>query len=132
MGIKIRSDSGRTIVATTLFDTPVENSGIAVGDEIVAADGLRVDAQKLSFYIGNSQPGTLMKFLLSRNGSILNAEAILEKKPVFEYRMYKKENATFEEKALFESWLNSNWDKEGLRYEEYAPSPSEKPVFDYI
>jgi predicted metalloprotease with PDZ domain len=132
LGAKLRQDNGRTIVTTTLFDTPIENSGIAVGDEIIAVDDLRMDAQKVSFYIGNRQAGTPLRFLLSRNGSILEAKATLGKRPYFEYRIFKRESATFDEKALFQSWLGANWDKEELKYEEYAPSPVKKPALDYV
>src|SRR5208283_1483717 len=75
LGVKLSQDSGRTFVTTTLFDTPVENSGIAVGDEIIAVDGLRMDAQKLSFYVGNRRAGTPLRFLLSRSGSMLETIA---------------------------------------------------------
>ncbi|MHB8567807.1 MAG: M61 family metallopeptidase [Nitrososphaerales archaeon] len=38
LGMKVRSDGGRTVISTVLFETPAESAGIAAGDEVIAIE----------------------------------------------------------------------------------------------
>jgi len=131
LGLKARSESGRSMVSNVLFDSPAERSGICSGDELIAVDGIRIDASKLSFIVANKQRGEKVNLLLSRNGRVHSVEAIIGQRPIFEHRIQKKETATEEEKSLFRHWLVANWDDE-LRYVDYLQSPIRRQQFDYI
>ena len=67
----------------------------------------------------------------SRQGSLIQMEARLTKKPTLEYRISKKENAIEEERKLFRDWLGAEWAEE-IKYEDYPKSPTRTNVLDYI
>ncbi|HVB12172.1 MAG TPA: PDZ domain-containing protein [Nitrososphaerales archaeon] len=131
LGVKIRQESARLVVAGILSDNPAETSGLVVADEIIALDGLRMDSSKFSWYVTNRKPETPIKILVSRLGSLLELTAETTFKPLMEYRIAKRDQASDEEKKLFKSWLGVGWETE-IKYEDYPPSPSKKALFDYI
>jgi predicted metalloprotease with PDZ domain len=131
IGVKINSEPGRLVVANVLSDSPAQVCGLSPSDEIIAVDGLRMDGQRLSWYITNRKPETPVSILASRNGSLIEVTAETSLKPTMEYRINKLDSATSEQKLIFRNWLKENWDGE-IMYEEYSPSPSKKNLFDYI
>jgi predicted metalloprotease with PDZ domain len=122
LGLKLKTEGGRVLVDTVLSDTPASLDGIYVGDEIIAADGTRVDEKTLSFYIETRKPNTQVLLTLSRDSRIRETKVKLSEKPTFVYRIQKREKATSEQKRLFKKWLGEEWDVE-LKYEEWPASP---------
>jgi predicted metalloprotease with PDZ domain len=131
LGVKVRADGGRVAVASKLFNTPAEKSGIAAGDEIIALDNLRVDASTLPFYISNKKPGETIYITFSRDGYLETREAKLAEAPQFDTRIYKKDNATLEEKEQFKNWMLQDWDS-AIEYPEYLPSPARIRTLDFV
>lgn len=131
LGIKLKADSGKVIVATKLFSTPADECGLAAGDEIIAVDNLRTDYTTLPFYIANKQPREGVSILISRDGYLETLKASLGETPQIESRIYKKTKATEEEKNLFKHWMQEDWDRP-IEYPEYVPSPQRLKMLDYI
>jgi predicted metalloprotease with PDZ domain len=131
LGIKLKNENGRTIVSSRLFDTPAEYSGLSSGDEILGADGLRLDQQGLTFYVSNKVPDTLVRLTIARNGRIEELPVKLGEKPDLEYRVYKLDGATQEQKDLFAKWMKADWHEE-IKYPDYAPWPYRTQIFDYV
>jgi predicted metalloprotease with PDZ domain len=130
LGIRVKGSPSLT-VQTRLTGSPAERSDISAGDEIIATDGLRTDAQKLAFYIANRRPGTEVELTISRGGVLRVVGARLTSKPVFEYRITKRDSATDAEKQTFASWTLGNWD-DPIVYKEHRPSPMSYKAFDYL
>ncbi|MGI0080805.1 MAG: M61 family metallopeptidase, partial [Nitrososphaerales archaeon] len=131
LGVKLRTDGGRAVVVSKLFDTPAEASGLASGDEIVALDNLRMDMALISHYISHKNPGDIVRILISRDGYLETIEAKLGAAPLFEYRIYKSDTATQEQQNFFKAWMLAEWSLP-LDYIEYAPSPLKPKQFDYV
>jgi predicted metalloprotease with PDZ domain len=131
LGVKVKGDSGKIVVASKLFSTPAAECGIAAGDEIIALDNLRVDASTLGFYISNKKPGEKISILISRDGYLESLEATLAEAPQFDTRIYKKDNATPEEKELFEHWMLQDWDT-AIEYPDYVASPARIKTLDFV
>jgi predicted metalloprotease with PDZ domain len=131
LGIKLKPDGEKAIVASKLFSTPADKCGLASGDEIVAVDDLRMDSTTLPFYVGNKEPGNKVSILISRDGYLETLNASLEDMPQIESRIYKKTNASDEEKRQFKHWMLEEWDRP-LEYPDYVPSPQRPRLFDYI
>ncbi len=131
LGVKLRLESGRTFVANRLFDSPAESSGLSAGDEIIAADGMRVDQTNFEYYMSNKPPGSNVKITIARDGLLQELTSKLGTKLPFEHRIYKLEKATEEQKEIFKKWLIQDWDEE-ISYPEYAPSPLRKIALDYV
>jgi predicted metalloprotease with PDZ domain len=130
LGIRVKGAPTLTVV-TRLTGSPAEASDLSAGDEILATDGLRTDAQKLSFYIANRKPGTEVELTIARGGILRVVRTRLASKPVFEYRITKRQSASEAEKRTFASWALGDWD-EPLVYKEHRPSPVAFRVFDYL
>jgi len=130
LGIRVKGAPALT-VQTRLTGSPAEQSDISAGDEIIATDGLRTDAQKLAFYIANRRPGTEVELTVSRGGVLRVISARLASKPVFEYRITKTDSATDAERQTFGSWTLGSWD-DPLVYKEHRASPVTVRAFDYI
>ncbi len=131
LGVKVQQEGGKLSVATVLSDTPAQECGLVASDEIIAIDGLRMDSSKLSWYISNRNPGNPIQLLISRTGALLELSTEIVSKPILEYRIQKAAEASDAQKAVFKGWLAENWDSE-IIYEDYAPSPSKRNLFDYV
>ncbi len=130
LGIKVKTNQGVTVV-NRLFGSPAEAADLSAGDEIIAVEGLRMDAQRLPFYIANQKPGTEITIVYSRDGVLRATRAKLDEKPPFEFRIKKKEAAAPEEKDLYRSWALAEWDQP-LDYKEGRVSPARVKILDYL
>jgi predicted metalloprotease with PDZ domain len=131
LGVKLKSDGGRILVLSRLSGSPAESSGLSAGDEIIGADGTRMDQSALSYYLSNRVPGDRVQLLIAREGRLKEVGSNLSSRPVFEHRIYKIDTATPEQKDLFAKWLLSDWEAE-IVYPDIAPSPVKRQFFDYI
>ncbi len=131
LGIKVSGAGNKLAVESRLVDTPAERCDLSAGDEILAIDGLRVDAQKLAFSIAVKEAGASVRLLTSREGALREVTAVLDAKPPMEYRVERKDGATSEEKTLFSSWMEASWDSP-LQYQDSRPSPVRRQFLDYI
>jgi len=131
LGVKLKSEGGRTTVSTVLASSPAENMALSVNDEILAAGGYRMSSDKLSFLVGTTKPGENLRLTVARNGRLMEVNGPMGKRPVLEHRIQPVPDANADQKALFKSWMLTDWTKE-LRYPEYSKSPDRKPMFDYV
>lgn len=131
LGVKVQQDGGKLSISTVLSDTPAQECGLAASDEIIAIDGIRMDSSRLSWYISNRKPETPIQLLISRTGALLELSTETVSKPILEYRIQKADGASDAQKAVFKGWLAENWDAE-IKYEDFAPAPSKRNVFDYV
>jgi predicted metalloprotease with PDZ domain len=131
LGVKLKSEGGRTTVSTELAGSPAESMGLAVNDEILAAGGFRMNSDKISFYIGTMKPGASLRLTIARNGKLMEVNGQVGKRPAFEHRIQPVVGPTEDQKTLFKGWMLADWKTE-LKYPEYPKSPDRKPVFDYV
>jgi len=130
LGLKVRSNQG-LVVSSRLFGSPAESADLSAGDEIIAVDTLRMDGQRLPFYIATQKPGTEVSIVSAREGILRETKVRLGSRTPFEYRIQKRETASAEEKSVFRSWALSDWDL-SLVYQEHRVSPVRAKRLDYI
>ena len=131
LGVKLKSDGGRTTVAMELAGSAAEAMRLSANDEILAVGGFRMGSEKLSFCLGTMKPGETLRLTIARNGKLMEVEGRIGRRPAFEHRIQPVEGATDDQKALFRDWMLADWKAE-LKYPEYAKSPDRKPIFDYV
>jgi predicted metalloprotease with PDZ domain len=131
LGVRIGNEVGRTVVKTRLAGSPAEAIGLSVNDEIIAADGFRVGAEKLSFYVSNRRPGVRINLAVARNGMMMELAGELGRKPPFEYKAVPLAEATDEQRLIFRSWLKEEWRSE-IKFPEYAKSPDRRSALDFV
>ena len=131
LGVKLSSESGRTLVRECLAGSPAEVMGLATNDELIAMNGLRVGQDKLSFYVAGTKPGEEAEFTVARNGRLIEVQGRIGARPTFEWRIEPLERATARQKKLFRGWMLADWRPE-LKYPDYSRSPDRKLLFDYV
>lgn len=131
LGVRMKEDSGRTLITTVLSLSPAETSGLSANDEILAANGIRMDKSRLAYYISNRPAGDLVTLTASRQGSLYSTEALLISRPILEYRISKKETAGEDEKKLYKNWLGADWSEE-IEYKDYTTFPGKANLLDYV
>ncbi len=131
LGIRTVSEGGKTVVKTVLAGSPAEAMRLAVADEIIGIDGLRVSSDRLSFYISTREPGSRVTLTTARNGMLLALSGETSKRPTFEFRVRPIKEATDEQKAFFKGWMMEDWAPE-IKYQEFTKSPDRVSIYDYI
>ena len=131
LGVKLKSEAGKTTVSTILAGSPAEAMGLSTGDEILGVDGFRMSQDRVSFTVETAQAGKQLRFTIARNGRLMEIGGPLGKRPAFEYRIQALAGAADDQKALFRGWMLSDWRAE-LKYPEYPKSPDRRPTFDYV
>jgi predicted metalloprotease with PDZ domain len=131
IGVKLKQDSGRSIIASKLFDTPADRAGIAAGDEILAINNMRMDISTIPFFISTRKEGEIIKVLVSRDGYLDTFPVEIARMPTFEYRIVKSGQADDQQTRIFKAWLGSDWERD-IVYPEYTPSPQRQKPLDFV
>jgi predicted metalloprotease with PDZ domain len=131
LGVKVRSDGGKTLVSSRLLGSPAEEAGLAAGDEILGANGMRLDGTTLPYFISTTTPHTRVTLNLARKGMMRDVQCEVGSFPIFEYRAEKVDSADEAQRELYSKWLLEPWESE-LKYPEYTEYPLRRQAFDYI
>ena len=131
LGLKLKTEGGKTTVSSMLAESPAEAMGLAVNDELIAVGGFRMSQDKISFSVETAKPGDVLRFTIARNGKLTEVEGKVGTRPTFEYRIQPLTNASGDQMALFKGWMLSDWKAE-FKYPEYSKSPDRRPTFDYV
>lgn len=130
LGVRVRPGQG-LVIQSRLSGSPAETADLSAGDEIIALDGLRMDGQRLPYYVASRPPGAEVSVTFSREGTLRETRARLSARPPFEFRVQKKSEATEQEKAAFRSWTMGSWE-EPLTYKERRASPAIAKRLEYV
>lgn len=131
LGIRVKDDSGRTVVVTVLASSAAENASVSANDEILGINGIRMDKSKLAYYVPGLKPGEEVSLSVARQGAMIELQGRLSEKPPLEYRIEKKSEASEDERKFFASWLGGPWTGE-IKYEESRSPPWRLNPLDYI
>jgi len=131
LGIRVKDDGGRAVVATVLSSSAAEKAGVSANDEILGVDSIRMEKSKLAYYIPGLRPGGEISLSVARQGAMIELEARLSEKPPLEYKIEKKSEAGEGERKFYASWLGAAWTEE-IKYVEYRSLPFRPSLLDYI
>lgn len=105
IGFQFRYDGGKTIVGNVLAGSPAWRAGVSAGDEIVALDGLRVDAMTLGGRMQEKAPGSTAYLTVFRRDELITLQLPVEFTPPTKLAIRGVENASPEQRRLLEHWL---------------------------
>ena len=102
-GASLSQEGGNCIVKGIRAGSAAETAGLSVGDEIIAADGMRVDNSAVESYVGSLGEGESCTLLVSRDDVILEltVNMTLYEKPSF------KLEPNGSAKNKFDYWLRT-------------------------
>ncbi len=111
LGIQTRDQGDRTTIVRVVAGTPGYDAGLDLNDEIIALNGYRVRTQDIQQRTGSMKAGDKVKLTVMRNERLREFEVALRANPVPSYSVTKVKNPTSLQKAIFESWLKTEWEE---------------------
>ncbi|MEW5931568.1 MAG: PDZ domain-containing protein [Gemmatimonadota bacterium] len=104
-GIRTKEEAGRSLVATVVVGGPGHRAGINAGDELVALDGLRVNARDLQARIMEREPGDVVQVTVFRRDELLTLPLTLERAPPIRPVLRRVQEPTALQAEIFRGWL---------------------------
>ncbi|HEY4613448.1 MAG TPA: PDZ domain-containing protein [Bacteroidota bacterium] len=99
----------RLRVFRVLAGSPAYEAGINVGDEIVALNGYRTNANDLNNRPAEMKEGEKVRLSVFRDDRLRDVEVTLKNRPIPAYKVEKVKEPTELQKSIFESWLKTTW-----------------------
>jgi len=107
IGVLVDKESMR--IKTVLSDSPGENAGLNVNDEIIAINSRRVEFESYQKIIKLAERGKNLNLLLSRRGKIFNLSIKPSTKPYNHYYIRQVKGPSDKQKLLYKKWLEKDW-----------------------
>jgi len=108
VGFQFKMEGGRTVVGNVMAGTPAWRAGVRHGDELVALDGLRVDAMSLGFRMQEKAPGTTAILTVFRRDELINLAMQVESGPPTRLAVHPRPDASPEQQVLLMHWLRED------------------------
>jgi predicted metalloprotease with PDZ domain len=104
LGIEAEDRAGRTILRAVRSDGPAADA-VAAGDELIALDGIRANAESLPRRLAERRPGTRVRLTLLRGDRLLERSVRLARPPAERIAVGPDPKATAAQKRLLAGWL---------------------------
>ena len=106
LGLRVRNDAGRCIVAAVVRDGPAFATGIAPGDELLAVGGMRVDASGgVDPTLRGRTPDETVDVVCSRDGRLNVRRVTLGPPQPHRTRLVAKADASVGVRRALSAWL---------------------------
>ncbi len=105
LGARLRSDGGRTVVASTTRGGAAWRAGVDAGDELIAIAGVRVDGTNLDAALRPRAAGDMVDVLVARDGRIQTASATLDPARQDRVKLVARMDAPASARSAFAAWL---------------------------
>lgn len=105
MGMRVAEENGATKIKFVDGESPAGLAGIDAGDELLAIDGIRVNAEQLSDRAKDYQPGDKISITVFHQDELLTHTIILDSPQPSGYQITSIEEPSEEQKELLFGWL---------------------------
>jgi predicted metalloprotease with PDZ domain len=109
LGLRLRSEAGRTRISAVLSNGPAWDAGLSAGDEVVALDGFRVDDSTLDGRLRDYQPGDTVTIAAFCRDELIQIPITLAARPATRATLRKSARANVRQRSLYEGWLRAPW-----------------------
>jgi predicted metalloprotease with PDZ domain len=123
LGIEIANQDQRVRVKVVLDGSPARRAGLSPRDEIIALNGIRITFSEFEKALRRYPPGSTVEISLFRRGWLTTVSVVTGKPPPEKYLLTPLENPSPLEKAIYESWLEANWEPPKKTEEGSQPEP---------
>lgn len=104
-GLTFKSSNGRTLVKAVASDSPAQQAGICPGDELVALEGLRVEAGQWGDRLQDYPPGSELKLTLFHGDTLYTCDVMVLPSQATTWAIVAIENPTAIQEANCKNWL---------------------------
>ncbi|MGB3511907.1 MAG: M61 family metallopeptidase [Microcoleaceae cyanobacterium] len=105
LGINVITDRGHEIIKFVEADGPAQSAGLDAGNELLAIDGFRVSADKLSDRLKDYQPGDSIEVTVFHQDELRTHQVTLAPPSPSRYQVVPVKNPTPEQAENFSGWL---------------------------
>lgn len=105
LGLSLKREGERTLVATVRADGPAYGAGVYAGDELLALDGWRVNEEQLNARLGERAPGDTVRLTLFRGDALLEVPVTLAQAPNNTLELAPIAEASPAQQAAYAAWL---------------------------
>lgn len=111
-GMTLRDSGGRSTVSRVLDGSPAFEAGFILDDEIVSADGVRMDAGAWGELVESASPGDVIRVGMFRRGQYREVDLTVAGLVPESFEIGFAADPTDEQRANFESWAGQPWPDE--------------------
>jgi predicted metalloprotease with PDZ domain len=105
LGVKLRADATRAVVATVLRDGAAWRGGIDPGDEILSVGGVRVEGANVDAVLRSREAGETVEVLLTREGRVASKVVKLDPARLDRVKIVPVRDASSHARDAFSAWL---------------------------
>ena len=105
LGVRARSDGGRTIVSSVVRDGSAWRAGVDAGDELIAIGSARLDGANVESALRGHAPGDEVELLLARDGRVVQKRAVLDAPRHDKIKLRANPDAPGGTRDAFAAWL---------------------------
>jgi len=105
LGIKVQSDSNREVIEYVAVESPAAMAGIDAKDELLAIDGIRVDAKSLEERLSDYQTEDTIQVTVFHKDELKTLAVTLATAQANRYELVIKDNLSPEQQQNLAGWL---------------------------
>jgi predicted metalloprotease with PDZ domain len=105
LGLRLKTEEGRTVVASLRSDSPAYSAGIYAGDELLALDGWRINDALLPERLAEHAPGQTVTLTLFRRDELLQIPVTLATAPYDKLSLVRSDQPDALQERIYQSWL---------------------------
>jgi predicted metalloprotease with PDZ domain len=106
LGINIKTEQGKEAIKSVAAHSPAQLAGIDPGDELLAIDGYKITADKLSDRLKSYQPGQEISVSVFHADLLMTVPIVLAAPQPQQYQLRLMDNTTDLQERLFKHWVS--------------------------
>ena len=106
LGIIVKSEHGREMIKSVASNSPAQLAGVDPGDELLAIDGFKISAEKLTDRLKSYQVGQQIELTIFHADRLITVPTILAASQPDRYQLDRIEHPTDLQHQLFKTWMN--------------------------
>jgi len=108
LGLTLEANQGKTRIKAVAASSPAQAAGIDPGDELLALNGFRVTAEKLSERLKDFQPGERIQLTVFHQDQLQTHTAHLSAPLPDRFKLQPVEAPSDRQQTLFQGWLGAS------------------------
>lgn len=109
LGLTTRSEAGRLLVSKVNADGPAYAAGVYAGDQLLALDGWRIDAEKLNERLAERAPGDTLRLALFRYDQLIEVPIQLTAAPPDQLSLRPVDEPDAFQQRMYCDWLGQEF-----------------------
>ena len=105
LGVRLQSENSKEVIKFVEADSPAAIAGIDPGDEILAIDGIRVNADTISDRLKDYQPNDTIAVTIFHQDELITLDATLGQPQPNRYEVVQIENLSDTQQENLSGWL---------------------------